>query len=180
MKDENIVYEYTSINVKSELEPMYIDCYEHFGWIHIKNTERKDYYINTDINQDIVNIKFKRDRAIPKKEELNELQKKCEKAFLKVNKLEKEPLAFAVSYSLIVGMIGILFLVVSIFSGLSSNWFISIISGLVAIIGFIFPYPIYRKVKGTKTVENKSKITLEQDLIFAIFEQSKKILFENE
>ena len=105
MKDENIVYEYISINVKSELEPMYIDCYEHFGWIHIKNEEKKDYYINNNVNQDIVNIKFKRDRMISNKEELNELQKKCEKSFLKINRLEKEPVSFAISYALIIGMI---------------------------------------------------------------------------
>lgn len=180
MKDENIVYEYISINVKSELEPMYIDCYEHFGWIHIKNEEKKDYYINNNVNQDIVNIKFKRDRMISNKEELNELQKKCEKAFLKINRLEKEPVFFAISYALIIGMIGILFAIVSIFSLLASNWFIGIISAIIAIIGFILPYLVYKRVKGNKTVENKSKINSEQDLILAIFKQAKEILFENE
>lgn len=180
MKDESIVYEYTSINVKSELEPMYIDCYEHFGWIHIKDVERKDYYINNDVSLDIVNIKFKRNRAIAGKDELNELQKKCEKAFLKVNKLEKEPLNIAIIYSLILGIVGALFMTVAVFSILANNLFIGIVSIIIAIIGFIFPYPIYRKVKGTKTEENRAKITLEQDLIFSIFEQAKKILYEND
>ena len=180
MKDKSVVYEYTSINVRNELEPMYVDCYEHFGWIHIKNEEKKDYYINNDVNLDIVTIKFKRDRAIPNKDELNELQKKCEKAFLKINKLEKEPMAWAISYALIIGLIGVLFGVVSVFSILASNWFIGTISAVVAVIGFIFPYFVYIRVKGNKIAENKSKIALEQDLIFAIFEQAKKILFENE
>ena len=177
---ESIVYEYISINVKSELESMYIDCYEHFGWIHIKNEEKKDYYINNNVNQDIVNIKFKRNRAITGKEELNELQRKCEKSFLKINRLEKEPMSLAISYALIIGMIGILFSIVSVFSLLASNWFIGIVSVVIAIIGFILPYLVYRRVKGNKIFENKPKIILEQDLILAIFEQAKNILFENE
>lgn len=32
-----VAYEYLSLNVKSEREPLYIDCYENFGWILINN-----------------------------------------------------------------------------------------------------------------------------------------------
>ena len=179
MKDD-IVYEYASINVKRELEQMYKDCYEHFGWIYIKDEEKRDYYINTNINQDIVNIKFKRNRKIQGKDELQELQNKCEKAFLKINKLEREPDSLATMYALLIGLIAILFITVSIFSGIKSNWFISIVSGMIGIIGIILPYFIYNKTKGNKKNENKVKIEKEQDLISDIFKRATEILFENE
>lgn len=42
-----IAYEYLSINVRSDKEPLYIDCYENIGWMIINNVsslvEEGDY-----------------------------------------------------------------------------------------------------------------------------------------
>lgn len=180
MKDENIVYEYKSINVKTELEPIYTDCYEHFGWIRIKENERKDYYINNNVYQDVVNIRFKRNSQIENKAELKIYQDECEKSFLKINRLEKEPSSLAIIYALIIGLIGILFLVVAIFAILGNKWFIGAISIIMGCIGFILPYFVYRRTKGSKEKENKTKIEEEQEKILKMFKQSKKILEKNE
>lgn len=48
--------------------------------MQINNNGKRDYYINANPNQNIVNIKFKRNRKIRNKEELQKLQEKCEKA----------------------------------------------------------------------------------------------------
>jgi len=44
-----IAYDYLSVDVNFELEAMYIDCYQNFGWILTSNiicNEPQNYYIN--------------------------------------------------------------------------------------------------------------------------------------
>lgn len=182
MKDDYIAYEYISINVKSDLEPMYIDCYENFGWIPVKNNGKRDYYINSYTNQNIVNIKFKRDRKIQHKEELQKLQKKCEEAFVEVDRLEKRPQSVATIYSLIVAFIGIVFMAISVFSitGEKVVWVPAILGGILGIIGWTLPYFVYKNVKNKAETENKAKIEEQQNIIYETCEQARYILLELE
>ncbi len=180
MKEDYIAYEYTSINVKSDLEPMYIDCYQNFGWIHIKENTKQDYYINANPIQDIVNLKFKRNRNIKNKEELKTLQQKCETAFIKVAELEKIPQSIATMYSLIVGIIAAGFIAISVFMAIRNIWSIAILCGIVGLIGCIFPYSIYRKVIDKKEAEAKNKIDEQYDIINNTYKKAGEILLENE
>lgn len=182
MKEDYIAYEYKSINVKSELEPMYIDCYENFGWVLINNTGKRDYYINSNPNLDIVNIKFKRNRKIKNKEKLQELQEECEKAFLTVDKLEKRPHSLATTYSLIVSFIATVFITISVFAitGEKVIWFPAIFCGAIGIAGWIAPYFVYKKIKNKTKAENKAKIEEQENIIYDTCEQARKILSEME
>ena len=182
MKQDYIAYEYISINVKSDLEPMYIDCYENFGWIHINNTRKKDYYINSNINPDIINIKFKRDREIKDREKLQALQEKCEKAFLEVHRLEKNSQSIATMYSLTIAFIATIFMAISVFAvtGEKVIWFPAIVGGAIGIIGWILPYFVYNNIKNKKEIENKTKIEKQQNIIHDTCKQARKILLENE
>lgn len=179
MKDESVVYEYISINVKKDLEPVYIDSYKNFGWLHINN-EKRDYYINSNPTPDIVEIKFKRNAKINNKEELQKLQKRCEKAFLTVSKLEKIPQALAMSYSLSIGIIAAIFIAISVWSVIGKMWFPAILCGIIGVIGCAFPYSIYKNVKNKKETENRPKIDEQQNIIYETYEQARKILSELE
>lgn len=182
MKEDYVIYEYTSINVKSELEPMYIDCYENFGWIPINNNGKRDYYINVNPNLDIVNIKFKRNRKIKSKEELKKLQEECEKAFLNINKLEKQPQSIATMYALIIAFIATIFMAISVFAitGEKIVWIPAILGGIIGVIGWIIPYFVYRNVREQKLIENKIKIEEQQEIIYNTCERARKILVESE
>lgn len=182
MKEEYIAYEYLSINVKDDLEPMYIDCYENFGWIPINNNGKKDYYINSNPRQNLVNIKFKRNRKIKNKEKLDSLQKKCEEAFKVASKLEKEPNSKGTMYSLIVSFIATVFLTISTFAvtGEKVIWFPAILCGAIGIVGWIIPYFVYKKVKEKRESENKTKIEEQYNIIYSACEQARSILIESE
>lgn len=180
MKEDYITYEYISINVESDLEPRYVDCYENFGWIHIKESSKQDYYINANPNQDIVNLKFKRDRNIKNKDELRTLQQKCEAAFLEVDRLEGRPQSIATMYSLIIGTIAAGFIAISVFTAIKDIWIIAILCGIVGLIGCIFPYPIYKKVIDKEEIENKNKIDEQYDIINNAYKEAREILLEDE
>ena len=182
MKQEYVAYEYTSINVKQELEPMYIDYYKYFGWIYVNDNKKRDYYINNNVNQDVVNLKFKRNRNIKNKAKLQELQDKCINAFLKVNKLEKEPHEKATIYALIIGLMAIIFILLTVLcvTGTKILWIPAIICGLVGLASFIAPYFVYKKVWTKKEFENRDKIQKEQDIIDDTCKEAIEILVENE
>ena len=86
-----VAYEYMSINVRADKEPLYVDCYENFGWELINNTalvDSEDYYINNSINGSRqINLKFKRDRKIKNKLELMKLQRKMESSLEEICRL---------------------------------------------------------------------------------------------
>lgn len=103
-----IAYEYLSLNVKSEYEPLYIDCYESFGWLLVNNTalvDKDDYYINNyNINDNkVINIKFKRDRRIKNKVQLLSLQRKLETALNEMAILERQPSTIGLIVALTMG-----------------------------------------------------------------------------
>ena len=179
MREDYIVYEYVSITVRKKLVHKYIDFYKNFGWIHINNKEKRDYYINNipDLNTEEIN--FKRDRNIKKKEELNKLQEKCEKAFLTIDNLEKMPEILSQVYSLNMGIIALVFIIIAVFMAIKNIWWAMALSGIVGLIGCIFPYPIYKKVSEQKKEANKTKIEEQYDIIKNIYGQAKEILLEN-
>lgn len=178
-----VAYEYLSLNVKSEKEPLYIDCYENFGWILINNTplvDKEDYYINNSNvnNNKLVNLKFKRDRKIKNKIKLQSLQRKLEVALKELEKLEREPVIEGATYSMIVGVIGTIFMALSVFAITANNPFIiaGILCGIVGIVGWVIPYFIFLKIKGNKTKENTVLIEEQYNTIYDSCEQAKKLI----
>lgn len=178
-----VAYEYLSLNVKSEKEPLYIDCYENFGWILINNTaliDKEDYYINnTNIRQDkLVNIKFKRDRRIKNKMQLISLQKKLELSLKNIEKLEEQPNVSGIIYSMAIGLIGTIFLSLSVFAITATNplYIPCVIFGAIGIVGWILPYFVYKKVKEKKEQENNLLIEEQYNTIYDTCEQAKKLV----
>lgn len=178
-----VAYEYLSIDVDSEKEPLYIDCYENFGWMLINNTaliDKDDYYINNynTSNKKMVNIRFKRDRKIKNKVKLLSLQRKLELSLKEIERLEKEPFTKGLIISMSVGLIGTVFLALSVFSiTLVSPLYIPfILCGIIGIIGWVLPYFIYKKIKILKEKENVSLIDEQYNTIYDSCEQAKKLI----
>lgn len=186
---EYIQYEYLSINVKSKLEPMVIDTYESFGWKVIGAnalTDKEDYYINNmgTNGEKLVNIKFKRDRKIKNKTELNNLQKQYEEKFKNIDKLEKQANSKGTINSLIIGLLGCVLTAISVFIitmfkqiGII-NYIISTPIGIVGIACWVLSYFAY--VKTREKVEEKNKPVIEQlnNDIYDICEKAQKLIGE--
>lgn len=179
MKNSIIIYDYLSIEVSPNQEQLYVDCYQNFGWEFISSNENnlnKDYYVNNpNINKiNLVTIKFKRDRKIKNKAELLILQKKMESTLKKIDKLDKEPEMKSTMYSIIVGVIGLLFLTFSILS--YPIYILSIINGIVTLACFLFAFLINGKIKKQKQEQNEVLIEKEYDLITEYCEKANKLI----
>lgn len=177
-----IAYEYLSLTVDSEKEPLYIDCYENFGWLLINNSalvEKEDYFINNVPSNyhKKINIKFKRDRKIKNKAQLLSLQRKLESSLKEIERLEKEPYSKAFILALTIGIIGTIFLAVSVFSITAATplYVPCVISGVIGIVLWIMPYFIYKNKYRAKEQENISLIDEQYNNIYNICEQAKNL-----
>lgn len=177
-----IAYEYLSLNVKTEQEPLYIDCYETFGWVLVNNTaliDKEDYYINNfNINKNqVINIKFKRDRRIKNKVQLLSLQRKLETALKELSKLERQPYTAGIITSLTIGLIGTVFLAISVFALTVTTpfYFLGILAGIIGLFGWTIGFLSFGKVKAKKETENIPLIEEQYNIIYDSCEQAKKL-----
>lgn len=182
-----IAYEYLSVNVPSEKEPLYMDCYENFGWKVISTktsglVDKEDYYLNNaNINgKKLVNLKFKRNRGISNKAQVMSLQNKCDNALNKINVLENEPHKKGAIYATINAIIGSIFMAISVFAvtSVNPNYLLTGIFGAIGIIIWILSYVIYKQIKNTKLETNASIIEEQYNIIYNSCEQAKKLLNE--
>lgn len=180
-----VAYEYLNINVPSEKEPLYMDCYENFGWILVNTkssglVDKDDYYINNSyINGNkLVNLKFKRDREILNKAKIISLQNKCEASLKKLSTLEKEPHKKGSIYASLNATIGTIFMAISVFavSATNPNYILTVIAGVIGIIIWCLSYTIYKKIKLKQEKINASIIEEEYNTIYDSCEQAKKLL----
>lgn len=178
-----VAYEYLSLEVDSDKEPLYIDCYENFGWILVNNSslvDKEDYFIN-NINLNNyrrVNIKFKRDRRIKNKGQLLTLQRKLEASLKEIERLESEPFSKGVISALSIGFIGTIFLAISVFAITATKplYFIGILFGIVGIVGWILPFFVFKNKKLLEEKENVSLIDEQYNNIYDTCEQAKKLI----
>lgn len=171
-----IAYDYIKLEVLSELEQLYIDCYQSFGWQLTSISEinmNQDYYINgrTFPEKNLITLKFKRNRKIKNKAELLTLQNNMEDYFKKIAKLKKEPELIGTMYSMIFGVIGLLFIIFSFLSFTSTNPFLGIINGIIGSIDVILAFFMYNKKR--KQLQEKNEILIEE-LYNLIHEQCEK------
>lgn len=180
-----VAYEYLSINVTSDKEALYMDCYENFGWrltnsVNNGLADKEDYYINNaNLNGNrLVNLKFKRDRKIPNKAKIITLQKKCENALKELNRLEKEPNSKGAIYAVIIATIGTILLAISVFliTASNPNFILGMIIGIIGLVGWFLSYPIYSKIKGKQESINTSLIEEQYTIIYDSCEQAQKLL----
>lgn len=178
-----IAYEYLSLNVPSEKEPLYLDCYENFGWMvvnHAGLVEKEDYYLNHPNIGDkrMVNIKMKRDRKIKNKIELISLQRKVESALKEMERLEKEPESKGYISAFSIGMIGTVFMAISVFAITATKpiYILGVLFGIIGILGWILPYFAYKNIKTEKEKENISLIDEQYNTIYDSCEQARKLI----
>jgi len=181
-----VAYEYLSVNVTSAKEPLYTDCYENFGWKLTNSNavnglvDKEDYYINNSNinNKKIVNLKFKRDRKIPNKAKIINLQNKCENGLKELIRLEKEPTSKGSIYAVINAIIGTIFMTISVFAITATNplYILCVVTGIIGLVSWFISYPIYKKVKVKQESINIPLIEEQYNVIYDSCEQAQKLL----
>lgn len=178
-----IAYDYLKLEVLPDLEQLYVDCYQSFGWELTNVSESsidQDYYINGNfaIENPLVTLKFKRNRKIKNKIELLKLQKSMEEAFKKIDKLNNEPDLISTMYSISIGVVGMLFIVFSILSFIASTPFyiLGVLNGIVGIIGFLMAFLIFNKKRTQLKEKNEILIEEQYNIIYEYCEKANNLI----
>lgn len=154
-ENDYVAFEYTTIATRECLVDIYVDNMPCFGWQIVEK--------NNGI--DGVTLKFKRNREIERKQELNSLQRKFELEVATIKDLEMQKTRGARVVALTVGIIGTAFMAGSVFCVTASVPLVvpCIILGAVGAIGWALPYFLYKSIKCKMTVKNSSKIDKRYD-----------------
>lgn len=160
--------EYMEVKIRQNLVSLCKDCYEDLGW-HITDTHS---------GVDTVTLRLARDRKIPNRSSLCELQRTCEDAFITIERLEKRMYAKPIGGSLGIGLVGTAFVAVSIFA---VTGYLPKLCTVFAIFGFLAwaaAYPIYRKFLRAGKVKYASLIDQQYDIIYNACEKAGQLLYK--
>ncbi|HWQ73828.1 MAG TPA: hypothetical protein VN441_00810 [Syntrophomonas sp.] len=162
-------YEYKSITVDYDMESMYADGYQNFGWM-LESTSKPQVGVNT------IAMKFKRDRKIRNKAELTRLQRQFDACASEIIRMEKSKNSHALTIALIVGLIGTAFLAGATFAYLGGLIVLCIILALPGFIGWILPHLLYNSTYSKQAAKVDPLIENKQDEIYEVCERANALL----
>lgn len=170
-KSPYVGYEYKEVTVKSDQASLYIDCYENFGWEPDENIPAASQF-------HVVTLRMKRDRKIVNKMELTRLQQNFEACANEIDKLEQSKSSVATLWSLIVGMIGTVFMAGSVFAVTHEPpiYWLCVLLAVPGFLGWIFPYFVYRRKVMSQTKKVQPIIEAKQDEIYEICKKGHDLL----
>lgn len=166
-----IGYEYKEMTVDRNMESLYVDCYQNFGW----QLEEKAG-VTTGINSST--LKLKRDRKILNKMELTRLQRHFDACANEVMALEKSKTTNATIGALTMALIGCAFLAGSVFaiSAVVPNIVLCVVFGIPGIIGWILPYFVYKGMRAKRSQVVVPLIDAKYDEIYQICEKANGLM----
>ena len=162
-----VAYEYLSVLVAQNDEPLYADCYKSFGW---QCEQRQESIFG------LVTLKLKRDRRMEKRNEVNTLQRQCENALEKIKSLQKDKTTQATAVAISVGVAGAAFMAGATFCFLADLIVPMIPLAAVGFALWAFPYFIYKKLKAKKTEKSNAEIEKQYEVIYKMCEEANELL----
>lgn len=167
-KDENrfIMNEFLEVNVKRDLVQLCNDCYSALGWT-ILNTHTGIYSIT---------LKLVRDRKIKNRVALCDLQRKCEDAFIAIEKFEKSKEMKVMGISIGTGLLGTAFMAGSVFAILASIIPLGVALAIPGFIGWGLGYFLYKKILRETTDKVNPIIDRNYDVIYEASEKAYQLL----
>lgn len=164
-------FEYMDITAERSMMPMYIDCYENFGWHTDENVTAKSGQVKTTVT-------LKRNRKIMNKAELTRLQRNFEACMEDIEALEGKKTNPATILSLIIGIVGTAFMAGSVFAVTHEPpiiW-LCILLAIPAFIGWVLA-PMLFKAKLRRSAQAVRPLIEEKyDEIYAVCEKGSKLL----
>jgi len=164
-------YEYRDITVEREMESMYVDGYQNFGWVLDKTS-------TPQIGLNNITLKFKRDRKIRNKMELTRLQRQFDACVSEIMGMEKSKAVGASIAAYSVGLVGTAFMAGSVFAIVAPQPLIvlCIVLAIPAFIGWILPYFLYQSSYAKKTAKLAPLIDGKYDEIYEVCERANSLL----
>lgn len=169
-KENNFVgYEYKSVTIHREMETIYTDGYESFGWI-------MDGRGVSIANPLMVTLQFKRDRKFRGKAEVTRLQRQFEAYAKEVLALERSKASMAAVIAYVVGIVGTACMAGAVFLFLGGSVPLMIVLAIPGLAGWILPYFIYNAIRKNKTEQVSPLIDKKYDEIYSICEKVSGLL----
>lgn len=171
-------YEYKEIVAESGRVSFLLDGYECFGWEtdedRMESRERKSPY-----RPKRTALFLKRNRKIINKAELTRLQRNFEACVKEIDALEKSRTSVATIYALITGIAGTAFMAGSVFAVTAwpPHYILSVFLAVPALIGWILPVFLYRRLVRKQTEKLEPLIEQKYDEIYEICEKGNKLLY---
>ena len=164
-----IGYEYRDITTGREMESLYVDGYQNFGW-------KLDSIATPFAGLSSVTMKFKRDRKIRNKAELTRLQRQFDACVNEIINMEKSRETSGLIVSMIVGLIGTAFLAGATFAFLGNLIPLCIILAIPGFIGWILPYFLYNSTRAKKATKVAPLVESKYDEIYEVCERANNLL----
>ena len=165
-----VAYEYKTVSLRRDFEPLYLDAYKSFGW------EIADNRGGGVISLEGVILKLKRDRQIQNRSEVNALQRRFEQAMETIEKLERSKSTKAFSVAITVGLLGTAFMAGATFSFLGGLIFLCVILGLIGFVGWGLGYYFYRSVGKSQALKVEPQIDQQYEKIAELCKQASELL----
>jgi len=192
--DNFVGYEYKNITVKRDAVTVYSDCLSNFGWIL---TDEQDFHhhpvqattrpVNVSLPDayphnnppdgvDMVSLKFKRDRRINNKLELNRLERKCEDALSAIGSLERKNSAYTMGIALGAGIVGTGFLALAVYNFMSANPLVGVLLAIIGVAGWGVGFLAHLKVSKKKSTQTEPMIQEQLEIAYSACEQAHALL----
>lgn len=164
-----IGFEYKDILVRRDMEALYVDNYPAFGW-KLEETAPSLHSIGS------VLLKFKRDRRIKNKNELNKLQRQFDSCMAEVGRLETSKTTLPSIWAYTIGLIGTAFMAGSVFAVTAGNVPVCVVLGIPGFLGWGLAYLMYRKLSAQREQQVTPLIDQKYNLLYDVCEQASALL----
>ncbi|WP_028709043.1 hypothetical protein [Propionicicella superfundia] len=164
-----VAYEYLTVQADRQLELLYKDTYRNFGWTV------EGYGVGVP-NVSTVTLKLKRDRRIPNRTAVLELQRTAEHALATIARLERSTSTAPMAAAITLGLVGSAFLAGSVFAITANLWVLGIPLGIVGLAGWAAGYFAHGKVKENKTAQVTPLIDREYETVYETGERAGRLL----
>jgi hypothetical protein len=189
-----IAYEYKNITVKQDDVTIYVDCLSNFGWVLVDEHEQKFQPVipsgaavytqvvnavapdHTNEGLETVALKFKRDRNINNRLEVNRLESRCVDALSSINGMERKSNAYTMGISLGTGIIGTVILAGAIHCFKSSNIVAGVLLAVLGFAGWGIGFFANSKVKQKKSVQTEPMVQEQLEIAYSACEQAHALL----
>ena len=196
-KENFVVYEYKNITVKRNSAGMYIDCMENFGWSPAENDGYDVHALLTNLNpvnlgknisnaaqsfgetadpSETMTLKFKRDRRIENKQQLEKLERECEDALSAINKSERKNAAQTMGISLGTGIIGTLFIGLAVYNFIFSNTVLGVLFAAVGAVGWAIGFFSNMKIGKKKSAQTEPYVQDQLNIVYSACEKAHALL----
>lgn len=192
-------YEYKQITADAHMESLWKDSMASFGWSAEKSqakvVKRLPFalwilaaplsllpwrpfrkQLNDHDSDKEVEITFKRDRKIARKQELDQLESRfehCARAIKGLNDSKGTAASIAASA---VGLVGTAFMALSTFAYLAGMSPAFIIAAVPGFLGWIIPYFLYRSMRASRERAIAPKIQEQEENIYTLCQSGSEIL----